>query len=370
MADSTQFVGIDLHQDTVTLAVLPASAAACQDPVTMENDPAKIHRFLVKVAARGPLACCYEAGGCGYVLQRRLEAWGIRCEIVAPSLIPKKPGDRRKTDKRDAAKLARLYRAGDLTPIHVPTETEERIRGLVRCREALSREILASRHYVLKLLQMRGVRWEKKAKWTPAYWAWLRELQLEGEDQFTFDTYLALLTQKIEIRRDVDARIERLSQDEPYQQPVARLRSLKGVDTLTAMVIVTEIGDIRRFETPRKLMGYLGLNVSEFSSGTKERRGGITKTGNNHCRRVLVEAAWHYRHPPRESRALRSRREGLKPKVVEHARRAERRLHKRFRALAERMVSTKAAVAVARELVGFMWAMMRPDDAELATTRN
>ena len=370
MKKSTRcFVGIDLHQDTVTMAVLPEGAAEPVDVATMENDASKIRRFLVRASRHGPLACCYEASGCGYVLQRRLTAWGMACEVIAPSLIPRRPGDRRKTDRRDAIQLARLYRSGDLTPIRVPDVAEERVRGLVRCRETLTREILASRHYVLKFLQARGLRWGKASRWTQEYWTWLRGLQFEGEDQATFDTYLALLDQKLELRRDLDERIERLALEPDYREPVSRLRCLKGVDTLSAMVLRTEIGDVRRFESPRQLMGYLGLTVSEFSSGGLQRRGGITKAGNARCRRVLVEAAWNYRHPPRESKALRARREGLPARVVEHARRAERRLHKRFQALEVRMRSTKVAVAVARELVGFVWALLQPHDRALTPAR-
>lgn len=370
MPKSTQFVGIDLHQDTVTFAVLPDGASTCDDPVTMDNDPSKIRRFLERVAKRGPLACCYEASGCGYVLQRRLASWGIACEIIAPSLIPRASGDRRKTDKRDAANLARAYRKGDLVPIRIPTEAEERVRALVRCRETLTREILASRHYVLKFLQVRGLRWDKASKWTGPYWEWLRAQSFEREDRATFDTYLALLNAKLELRKDIDAQIEAIAIAPAYVHVVGRLRCLKGVDTLTAMVLATEVGDVRRFSTPRKLMDYFGLTVSEFSSGGKERRGGITKAGNGRCRRVLVEAAWNYRHAPRESKALRGRREGQPGVVIEHARRAEHRLKKRFDALEKRMRSTKAAVAVARELTGFVWALMQPHDAGIKPSRN
>lgn len=369
MSKSTQYVGIDLHQDSVTLAVLPEGADGCAQVVTLPNVEGRIHRFFVNLVGKGPVRCCYEASGCGFVLHRRLSAWGIECEVIAPSLIPQMPGDRRKTDRRDAEKLARLYRSGHLTPVRVPTEAEERVRGLVRCRETLTREILASRHYVLKLLQARGVRWEKASRWTIEHWQWLRSQRLGGEDQVTFETYLTLLDTKLELRASLDKRIEQIALEPTYKEPVARLRGLKGIDTLTAMTLTTEIGDVRRFASPRKLMGYLGLTVSEFSSGGTERRGGITKAGNGRCRRALVEAAWHYRHPVRESRALKARRAGLSAPVVEHARRADRRLHKRFTALELRMRSTKVAVAVARELVGFVWALMGKDDKALASAR-
>lgn len=370
MPNPTRYVGIDLHQDSVSLAVLPEGGEACTEVLKMPNEEGRLHRFFLKLMGQGPVRCCYEASGCGFVLQRRLASWGIECEVIAPSLIPHKPGDRRKTDKRDAENLARLYRSGHLTPVHVPTEAEERVRGLVRCREVLTREILASRHYLLKLLQARGIRWEKASRWTQEHWAWLRAQKLDGEDQVSLDTYLALLDTKLELRRSLDERIEKLAQEPAYREPVARLRGLKGVDTLTAMTLVTEIGDVRRFEGPRSLMGYLGLTVSEFSSGGSERRGGITKAGNGRCRRALVEAAWHYRHPVRESRALKARRKGLSAPVLEHVRRADRRLHKRFKALELRLRPTKVSVAVARELVGFVWALMGSERTALAPGRH
>jgi transposase len=240
------------------------------------------------------VTACYEAGGCGYVLQRKLQEWGVSCEVIAPSLIPKRSGDRRKTDKRDARKLARLYRAGELTPIRIPSEADERVRSLIRSRCVFTREILKSRHYVLKLLQSRGRVYRQGKNWTRAHWDWLRKLELPGEDHFVLQSYVALLEVKLAQREEIDRRIEAISLSEPYAEPVARLRCLRGIDTLSAMTLVVEIGDVRRFATPRHLMGYLGLTVSESSSGAgPQTMGGITKAGNAHCRRVLVEASWH-----------------------------------------------------------------------------
>ena len=274
-------------------------------------------------------------------------------------------GDRRKTNKRDAAKLARLYRAGELTAIRIPDEAEEQVRSLVRCRETLTREILKSRHYVLKLLLARGHVYRVGTNWTQAHWAWLRKIALEGADAITLRTYLELLEFKLVERDALDREIEKIAFAEPYREPVGRLRCLRGVDTLTAMTLVCEIGDVRRFASPRQLMGYLGLTVSETSSGGLERRGGITKTGNARARRVLVEASWHYRYPPRSSRRLRKRQQGQPTAVVAHAWRAQKRLHKKFEALVYRMAPSKAVVAVARELVGFVWALLHGDHAVL-----
>jgi transposase len=365
MAQSTLFVGMDVHQDSVMVAVLPEGAQECEEVRKLPHDLAKIRKLFARLSKRGEVRACYEASGCGYVLQRALAQWGVACEVIAPSLIPVRSGDRRKTDKRDAAKLARLYRAGELTAIRIPDEAEEQVRSLVRCRETLTREILKSRHYVLKLLLARGHVYRVGSNWTQAHWAWLRKVALEGADAITLRTYLELLEYKLIQRDTLDREIEVIAFAAPYREPVGRLRCLRGVDTLTAMTLVCEIGDVRRFASPRQLMGYLGLTVSETSSGGVERRGGITKTGNARARRVLVEASWHYRHPARHSRALHKRQEGQSPAVIAHSWRAQKRLHKKFDALVYRMAPSKAVVAVARELVGFVWSLLHNEPALL-----
>jgi transposase len=362
----TQFVGVDLHQDSVTLAVLPDEALECSRVETLANEPARLRRFFQRVSKEGPVQACYEAGGCGYVLQRALTSWGVSCEVIAPSLIPRRSGDRIKTDRRDAEKLARLYRAGELTAVRVPTEVEERTRSLVRCRWALTREILASRHYVLKLLLLRGHRFPGGKNWSQAFWTWLRAIQLEGDDGLTLAIYIELLESKLAQRARIDARLEEVAREPRWRDVVARLRCLRGIETLSALTLACEIADARRFASAHHLMAYVGLNVSEHSSGGSERRGGITKAGNSHCRHILVEAAWHYRHPPRLGSGLVARMEGQPELVRLHAMRAQRRLHRRFDQLELRMASTKAAVAVARELVGFVWALMRGEERLLA----
>lgn len=365
MNKRTQFIGIDLHQDTVTLAVLEEGAPSPRDVQTLPNDPSKLRRYVSRVARQGPVKACYEASACGYVLQRALTSWGHGCEVIAPSLIPRRPGARLKTDRRDAAKLAHLYRSGELTAVRVPTEEEERIRSLVRCREALVREVLASRHHVLKLLQGRGARYPGKEKWTAAYQEWLRGVSLPEPDGYTLQTYIALLEAKLRLRDEVERKIESYAQVEPWKPVVGRLVCLRGVRVTTAMTLAVEVGDIQRFATARHFMAWLGLNVAEYSSGSQERRGGITKAGNGRCRRVLVEAAWHYRHRPCVGKALLSRREGADPLVITHADRAQHRLCTRFQDLEARMPGAKAVVAVARELAGFVWALMHPEAKHL-----
>lgn len=366
MPQPTQYVGIDLHKDSITFAVLPQDARDCVEVQTLPPDPSRIRRFFEKVLKRGPVRACYEAGGGGYVLQRQLASWEVPCEVVAPSLIPRRPGDRIKNDRRDAERLARLYRAGDLTPVRIPTEEEERTRSLIRCRWALTREILASRHYILKLLLARGQRFDEGKNWGQAFWTWLRGLTLPGEDALTLGIYIELLEHKLALRSRIDERLEAIAQERRWKAVVDRLRCLRGVKTLSALTFASEIADANRFASPRHLAAYLGLNVSEYSSGSSKRHGGITKAGNSHCRHVLVEAAWHYRHAPRLGRDLGARMQGQPESVRLHAMRAQRRLHKRFKKLEERMASPKAVVAVARELVGFVWALMRGEEKLLA----
>jgi transposase len=366
MSKPTQFVGVDLHQDSVVVAVLPEGAEKCTRVEEMLNEPARLRRFFQRVSKEGPVRACYEAGGCGFVLHRALEKWDVPCEVIAPSLIPRRSGDRIKTDRRDAEKLARLYRAGELTPIRVPSPAEERVRSLVRGREALTREILSSRHYVLKLLQARGHRFRDGKNWSLAFWRWLRSIRLEDEDALTLSTYVELLEHKLALRQRVDDRLLQIAEQPAWKEPVARLRCLRGLETLSALTLACEIGDARRFATARHLMAYVGLNVSEQSSGTSERRGGITKAGNARCRRVLVEAAWHYRHPPRLGKDLLERQAGQSELLRLHAMRAQRRLYRRFRQLELRMHTTKAVTAIARELTGFVWALLRGEDSLLA----
>ena len=361
MSNSTRFVGLDVHRDTIAVAVCP-TVGPTEFVTELPNHLPKVRQFFERLQAGGPLQVCYEAGPCGYVLQRALQSWAIPCEVIAPSLIPTKPGDRRKTDKRDAVKLATSYRSGDLAVVRVPSQDEERVRGLTRARLAFTHDVHETRQQILKFLLLRGhaFRAGKKA-WTKAFHAWLATLlpTLHPLDQTVLKAHVALLEQKQLLRTGLDQEIQKVSMESPYQEPVARLRCLRGIDTLTALSLVAEIGDIWRFQTPRRLMGFLGLNVTEDSSGRTVRRGGITKAGNSRCRRLLVEAAWNYRHAPRDSVKMRARREGQPGDVVASAVRAQQRLHARFVRLLERMPSQKAVTAVARELVGFVWAQLQ-----------
>ena len=368
MSETKLYVGMDVHKDSVMVAVLPAGAAEPTVVKRLPNEVRKLRRFFERLSRQGEVRACYEASGAGYVLQRLLATWGHRCEVVAPSLIPTRPGDRRKHDKKDAVQLARLYRAGELVVIRIPAAAEERVRDLVRCRETFQREVLKSRHYILKFLRRRGLVYREGKNWTGRHLAWLRGLQsggvLEAEDQVVFTEYLALLDYKLQRREELDRRIEALALTPAYRTAVERLCCFKGISTHAAMVLTTELGDVRRFDHPRQLMAYVGLVPSEHSSGEQRRQGSITKAGNSRCRHVLIQAAWSYRHPPRVGVALKSRQEGQPGSVVVHSWKAQHRLHKLFSRLTYRRNHQIAVVAVARELVGFLWAVLQELEAE------
>jgi transposase len=357
------YVGMDVHKDSVMVALLPESSREPTIVKRLPNEPRKLRRFFDRVARDGVVQACYEASGAGYVLQRALTEWGHACEVVAPSLIPKRPGDRRKNDRRDAVQLVGLYRAGELVTIRIPTAAQERVRDLVRCRETFQREILRSRHYVLKFLARRGLVYREGQNWTGKHFTWLRGLlggeHMETEDRVIYAEYLSLLDYKLQRREELDRQIEQIALEPAYREAVGRLCAFKGIATHAAMVLVSEIGDFRRFERPGQLMAYLGLVPSEHSSGERQRLGAITKAGNSRCRHVLVQAAWSYRHPPRLGAPLRRRHEGQPAGVITHSWKAQHRLHKRFRQLEYRKNSRIAAVAVARELAGFVWAVMQ-----------
>jgi transposase len=365
-----QFVGMDVHKDSVMIAVLPEHGSEPTQVERLPNEPRKLRRFFDRLGREGEIRSCYEASGAGYVVHRWLREWGYPCDVVAPSLTPTRPGEQRKHDRRDAIGLARLYRAGELVVIRIPTEAQERVRDLVRCRETINREALKSRHYVLKFLRRRGLIYRDGGHWTLKHFAWLRSLlrdsALAGEDAVVFGEYLALLEYKLVRRQELDRRIEELALEGAHRAAVGRIRCFRGLDTHAAMVVSTEIVDFRRFGSPRQLMAYVGLVPREDSSGERERRGPITKAGNSHCRHVLVQAAWNYRHRPAAGESLQKRQRGQPPEVVAHAWKAQHRLYKLFHRVAARRGPQVAAVAVARELVGFIWWVMQDLEAGAA----
>lgn len=352
-------VGLDVHKQTIVTGVLPAGAERVVEQSTFENDPKAIEKMVRRVAARGPVVFVYEAGPCGYEVQRQIVALGHRCAVIAPSLTPRRPGDRVKTDRRDAEKLARLYRAGELTTIWVPTRDEEAARDLVRVREDGLTDRLRARHRVSKFLLRQGRIYRETKAWGVAHRAWLSAQRFEWTPlQQTFNAYRRTLEDTEAHLHTLDQQVAELAQQAPYRTPVQYLRCLKGIDTLSALTLAVEAQGFPRFAQARAFMSYTGLVISEASSGEKIRRGHITKAGNAHLRRVLVEAAWSARHPHSMSRALAERRQGCPPAVVRIAKRAQERLHRKFRRLVSRnKLPQVAVVAVARELAGFVWAI-------------
>jgi transposase len=356
------WVGLDAHKSAISVAMyLPEAKQPTEWQVV--NESAAVRRLVRKIEreAPGEVRFCYEAGPCGYSLQRQItEAGEASCMVVAPSLIPRKPGDRIKTDRRDARKLGEMFRAGLLTEVHPPTEADEAARDLCRAREDAREDLIRCRHRVSKLLLRRGISMGPgKKAWTQAHREWLRGLRFEQRfDQVLFDDYLLAVDQVEERLKSLNAAIAELSLDPQYAQAVGALKCFRGIDTLTATVLVTELHSFGRFTSPRGLMAFLGLVPSEYSSSDRRRQGSITKAGNGHVRRLLIEAAWHYRHRPGLS-ALKNRREGQPATLIAIADRAMQRLHRRFNRMAARNVpSTKIAVAVARELAGFVWAAL------------
>jgi transposase len=353
-------IGLDVHSKSIVYAVLVGSARG-GDIREIPNDPKIIRRTFRRLAVDADeLKCCYEAGPCGFEVYRQLTAMGIACEVIAPALIPVKAADRVKTDRRDASKLARLYRAGELTTITVPTTDQEAVRDLVRAREDVRKDLTAARHRLSKFLIRHGRIFSAGSNWTQRHWQWLRQQTFEREcERLTLEHYILQVEHLVERRALLEREIARIAETKPYAESVGKLSCLRGISVLSAMVLLVEIHDFRRFRSPRQLMAFLGLVPSEYSSGSREHRGGITKTGNSHARRVLVEAAWSYRHRPSYGPRARQALRGQPSTVAEYARKSQLRLHRRFARLVGHGKKSQVAVtAVARELSGFVWGLM------------
>ena len=360
MLKSTTIIAFDQHAATTVAAVLlPGHRTPALHSLT--SDSATILRFVDRLRRQGSVTCCYEAGPCGFELRRALQARQIPCDVIAPALIPRRPGDRIKTDRRDAGHLAVLYRAGALTAVHMPTEQEEAARDLLRCREDIRADLLRARHRLSKFLLRHGRRFTAtKQAWSKRHDTWLRTQTwpLPALDQ-THRAYLRAVDEVLARLRDVEIELRALLDLDPLRARVQRLRCFRGIDDLTALTIAAELGDARRFATAPSIMAFVGLVPSEHSSGTKRAQGGITKTGNAHLRRVLVESAWHYRHHPFVSATLRARQKGAPAEAIARAWTAQQRLYRRYQRLAARGKPKQHVVtAVARELTGFVWAAL------------
>jgi len=357
--DIKVFVGLDVHKDSISISVCEVGREASQFRGTIRHDVPALLKVLRKLGAPATQLVAYEAGPTGYGLHRRLVQEGYGCQVVAPSLIPQRPGDRIKTDRRDSARLAELLRAGELKPIWVPDLEHEALRNLWRAREDAMQMRLKARQQVKAFLLRHGRIYAGKTSWTKTHARWLADQAFEqAADQLAFTEYVLAV-------QATDGRLGRLDQALVQQASawrlaavVSALRTLRGIDTVSAIGLVAEIGDIQRFAHPRHLMSYLGLVPSERSSGATVRRGGITKSGNAHARRLLTEAAWNYRYPARLSQALKTRQQGQPEAVCRHAWKAQVRLCGRFAHLQRRGVHiNKVCIATARELSGFIWAI-------------
>ena len=376
MGESITWVGIDAHKKTLVLAVQhPGKAVEELEIANEEGAIRKLVRKLERDACGREVRICYEAGTCGYTLQRRLEASGrVVCEVIAPSLIPRKPGERIKTDRRDAKKLVELYAANVLTAVAPPTPEQEAIRDLCRCREDVRADLGRCRHRLIKMLVRRGHVFNSTARlWSEAHRRWLASITFANEvDLVVFTEYKLAIEQGERRLRAMDRELEKAAQLPLYREHVAWLRCFRGIDTTIAMIFVAELHGIERFDSPRSLAAYLGLVPSLYASGESARRGTITKTGNTYIRRALVQASWQYRHRAHVGHKLRERQKEQPERVLTIADEAQRRLTARYRKLAARgKHHNKIVIAIARELVGFLWAALR-DDHELARhgTRN
>ncbi len=353
-------VGLDVHAERIVIASLEGQS---KEPVVRDipNDAKVIRRTFQRLTKEAyDLRCCYEAGPCGFELHRQLTKMGIACDVIAPGLIPVRAGDRVKTDRRDASKLARLFRAGELTSITVPSADQEAVRDLVRLRDNIRKDLTSARSRLQHFLLRHGRAYRSGRGWTQRYWVWLRAQHFDREcERLTFEHYIHEVEHQLARRTEVDAEIERVARCDPYGASVAKLVCLRGLSTLGAMALLAEIGDFRRFQTARELMAFVGLVPREHSSGGAVRRGGITKTGNSLVRRILIEAAWHYRHRPVFGPLARRIMQGQAPSVIEYVQKAQTRLSKRYTRLVSRgKKSQVAAAAVARELCGFTWGLM------------
>jgi len=359
-----RFVGLDVHAETIAVAIAEAGGEV-RSHGTIPNRSESVRKLIRKIGEGAKLKCCYEAGPTGYVLYWQLAELGVDCEVIAPSLVPTKAGDRVKTDRRDAEKLARCYRAGELTPVWVPDAAHEALRDLVRAREAAKQDQLRHRHRLGKFLLRHGKRpVDARPAWCAKYLNWIK-VHVRFE-QPALEATLADYLQEVEHATERIIRLEQCIEEAVAQAPpeiravIEALQALRGVALTTAATVVSELGSLTRFKNPRQLMSYSGLVPREYSSGNRTQRGSITKTGNAHLRRVLVESAWAYRHRPAVNGRLLKRQRSLtlSDETKQIAWRAQQRLYKRYTAMMARGKHKHQVItALARELLGFLWAI-------------
>ncbi len=356
----SKFVGMDVHKETIAVSVAEAFGGEVRYVGEFRNNPEAVRKLIRQLRKdEAKLSCCYEAGPCGYVLHRQLLGMGVANQVVAPSLIPKKPGDRVKTDRRDSQTLARLLRAGELTAVWVPDEPQEALRDLTRGREDLKHLERQAKQRLQAFLLRHGRIYGHEKKWTRMHFHWLEKVKFDQPvQQIVFQDYLdtlQMLTRRVEA---LEGQFEAAGAASGFEPVIEGLMALRGISRIAATTTIAEIGDLHRFRTAPQLMAYLGLVPSEHSSGPTHSRGGITKTGNGHVRHVLVEAAWTYRHPARKTTYLQRRAQRTAENVQEIAWKAQVRLCARYQLLEGKgKLKVKVCTAIARELVGFIWAI-------------
>jgi transposase len=356
----TSWVGMDTSAEKIHVAIFRGAEKSPSEEFEIGADAKGIGRLKKRLEKEdGPVKCVYEAGPTGYGLYRNLKDSGFDCEVIAPSLIPQKPGERVKTNRLDARRLASYNRSGDLTAVHVPDAKQEALRDLVRARDDVRRDLQRSRQRLNGCLLRHGFHYTDTSLWTRKHWAWIEAIQLEDENlRMVVDEYISSIKTRIEQLKRFDDRIEQLAQLPEYKTKVARYSVLKGIRTLSAMTILAEGGDLRRYGSAGQFMGSTGLVPTEHSTGPHQRRGSITKTGNVYLRRILIEAAWCYRRKVHGITVEKRRRDQASDLLV-IARKADHRLNGKFSKLLFQYNKrpTVAAVAVARELAGFVWAV-------------
>lgn len=370
MSTLARYVGLDVHKDSIAMAVAEAGRDAPRDLGVIANDWPQLQRRLTRLGSPSQQLIAYEAGPTGDGLCRKLRAAGYRCEVIAPSKTPRRPGDRVKTDRRDARLLARALRAGDLTAVVVPEAGTEALRDLVRAREDAKHAERTARHQLDKFLLRHDRRFPGKTAWTGVHLLWISQqrFELPAQQHVLLEMLAGVQEATARVTRLTDAIAEHVPHSE-VAPLVGALQALRGVRLVTAATIAAELGDLRRFARPRQLMSYVGLVPSESSSGGSVCRGAITKTGNGHVRRVLVEAAWSYRFEPRLGADLQKRSAQVAPSVRAIAWHAQHRLHTRWRRLLGRGKSPQRAItALARELSGFVWAIGQQSPLMLDST--
>ena len=358
--DSVAYVGMDVDSEKIVVAKLAGGSGRNAEEQVIANKPAAVKKYFASLLQSGEVSAAYEAGCFGFGLYRQLTEMGVGAVVAAPGLIPRRPSDHVKTDRRDARALALALRAGQLTAIHVPTIEDESVRDYLRMYEDLRGDLRRIKQRVLHFLLRRGIRYQQGTCWTIKHKQWLAALELASDlDRQTLDHYLAQVVELESKCAEVASAVEGIAERPRYRQPVKKLRAFKGIETLIALSFVADIGDFRRFPSARQFMAFLGLVPSEHSSGNKRRQGSVTKAGNSHLRKLLVEAAWHYRSYHPSSRTLVQRREGVDPQTVSYANRAGRRLNRKYLKLLLRGKRSQVAVtAVSRELSGFLWGAM------------